>query len=277
MRELSRAWRRDGERVGLVPTMGNLHAGHLALVERLAPEVDRLVVSIFVNPLQFGPDEDYDAYPRTLEADVAALEGFGVDAVFAPSTREMYPGGEAPWTGIDLPALTGTLCGASRPGHFAGVAVVVAKLLNIVEPDLAAFGQKDYQQLQVIRRLVADLDFPVGIVAVPIVREADGLALSSRNGYLSAEQRRRAPELYATLQEMAGALAAGRREPAAIEREGARRLRAAGFDAIDYVAIRRPGDLAEPRGDETALICLAAAYLGEARLIDNVEVQLNGA
>ncbi|MCC3751156.1 MAG: pantoate--beta-alanine ligase [Halorhodospira halophila] len=275
MRELSRAWRGRGERVGLVPTMGNLHRGHLELVDRLAGCVDRLVVSIFVNPLQFGPGEDYDAYPRTLDADLAALQGRGVDAVFAPTAREMYPGVEPPWTGVDVPALTQTLCGAARPGHFAGVAVVVIKLLNIVEPDAAAFGRKDYQQLQVVRRVVADLDLPVEIVEVPVVREGDGLALSSRNGYLDAEQRRRAPALYVTLRELAAALEAGRRDWQQLEAEACRRLEAAGFDAAEYVAVRRCDDLAEPRGDEPRLVCLGAARLGTARLIDNVEARLN--
>ncbi len=276
MRERARAWRAGGERIGLVPTMGNLHGGHLDLVDRLAGEVDRLVVSIFVNPLQFGPDEDYDSYPRTLASDLAALEGRGVDAVFAPTAREMYPGAEPPATGIDVPALTGTLCGASRPGHFAGVAVVVVKLLNIVEPDVAIFGRKDYQQLQVVRRVVHDLDLPVAIRDGPVVREADGLALSSRNSYLTPEQRRRAPALYATLRELAAALEGGRRDWAALEAQGRERLLAAGFDAVDYVAVRRCEDLAEPRGDEARLVCLGAAYLGGARLIDNVEA-LRGA
>ncbi|MBK1727112.1 pantoate--beta-alanine ligase [Halorhodospira neutriphila] len=275
VRELSRHWRCRGERIGLVPTMGNLHAGHLALVDQLAGEVDRLVVSIFVNPLQFGPEEDYDAYPRTLEADLEALQGRGVDAVFAPSAGEMYPHG-APLTQVDVPALTGTLCGLDRPGHFAGVAVVVLKLLHLVEPDVAAFGAKDYQQLQVVRRAAADLDLPVAIRAVPIVREADGLALSSRNAYLDAEQRRRAPALYAALTELAEALAQGRRDFAALEAQGRERLAAAGFDAVDYVAIRRCDDLAEPAGEERRLVCLGAARLGAARLIDNVEARLIG-
>ncbi len=275
VRELSRHWRCRGERIGLVPTMGNLHAGHLALVDQLAGEVDRLVVSIFVNPLQFGPEEDYDAYPRTLEADLEALQGRGVDAVFAPSAGEMYPHG-APLTHVDIPALTGTLCGLDRPGHFAGVAVVVLKLLHLVEPDVAAFGAKDYQQLQVVRRAAADLDLPVAIRAVPTVREADGLALSSRNAYLDAEQRRRAPALYAALAELAEALAQGRRDFAALEAQGRERLTAAGFDAVDYVAIRRCDDLAEPTGEEPRLVCLGAARLGAARLIDNVEARLIG-
>ncbi|MFW6380259.1 MAG: pantoate--beta-alanine ligase [Halorhodospira sp.] len=276
MLALSRAWRARGERIGLVPTMGNLHRGHLELVDRLAGEVDRLVVSIFVNPLQFGPDEDYDTYPRTLAADLEALDGRGVDAVFVPTAREMYPGAEPPWTGIDVPALTQTLCGEARPGHFAGVAIVVVKLLNIVAPDAAIFGRKDYQQLQVVRRVVSDLDMPVTIHAAPVVREADGLALSSRNSYIAPEKRRCAPTLYAALCEMAQALQAGRRDWAALEAQGRARLLTAGFEAVDYMAVRRCEDLASPRGDEQCLVCLGAARLGAARLIDNVEVRLNG-
>jgi len=277
MRACTRDWRCQAERVGFVPTMGNLHRGHLELVDRLAPQVDRLVVSIFVNPLQFGPEEDYDAYPRTLESDLTALDGRGVDVVFAPTAREMYPGAEPPWTGIDVPALSQTLCGESRPGHFAGVAMVVAKLLNIVEPDCAAFGCKDYQQLQVVRRVVADLDLPVDIQAVPTVRESDGLALSSRNAYLDAEQRRRAPALYATLQVLAEQVArAGAEQPdglAGLEAAARQRLLDSGFDAVDYVAVRRCDDLAPPRGGERRVVCLAAAWLGGARLIDNLVVE----
>ncbi len=274
MRDLSRNWRGRGLRVGLVPTMGNLHAGHLTLVESLAGAVDRLVVSIFVNPLQFGAGEDYESYPRTLEADRRALSAYPVDALFAPGAQEMYPHGE-PVTVIDLPALTGTLCGAARPGHFAGVALVVAKLFHIVEPDEAAFGAKDYQQLQVVRRLTADLDLPVEVVAVPTVREPDGLAMSSRNHYLTPAERETAPALYETLRGVARELRAGRREYAALEREAAALLQEHGFDEVDYVAVRRPGDLAPPAGGEPRLVCLAAARLGAARLIDNLEVDLN--
>ena len=274
MRGFSRQWGSEGLRVGLVPTMGNLHAGHLVLVETLAPLVDRLVVSIFVNPLQFGAGEDYESYPRTVDADREALAALPVDAVFAPSAAEMYPHGE-PATVIDVPALTGTLCGAVRPGHFAGVALVVTKLFHLVEPDVAAFGAKDYQQLQVVRRLVDDLDLPVEIVAVPTVREADGLAMSSRNQYLTPEARSRAPSLHETLRGLAAALRAGRADYADLEREAAVRLRETGFDEVDYVAIRRTDDLAPPRGREPRLVCLAAARLGAARLIDNLEVDLN--
>nr|WP_207148195.1 pantoate--beta-alanine ligase [Halorhodospira halochloris] len=273
MRQQARHWRARGERIGLVPTMGNLHQGHLKLVEELSNHVDRLVVSVFVNPLQFGPSEDYESYPRTLADDLRALAGYPVDAVFAPSAEQMYPRG-APATTIDLPALTNTLCGADRPGHFAGVALVVAKLFNIVEPDAAAFGNKDYQQLQVIRRLVQDLDYPVEILGVATVREADGLALSSRNNYLDAEQRRVAAELYATLQEMVAELRAGRRDYQQLEAAGATRLRQAGFSRVDYLAIRRSDDLAAPSPADTELVCLGAAQVGAARLIDNIAVRL---
>lgn len=267
----ARRWHRAAQRIGLVPTMGNLHHGHLRLVEELAPQVDHLVVSIFVNPLQFGPGEDYDSYPRTLTADLDALAEYPVDAVFAPTARQMYPYG-APATRIDLPELTATLCGADRPGHFAGVALVVTKLFNIVEPDAAAFGRKDYQQLQVIRRLVEDLDMPVQVVAVPTVREADGLAMSSRNNYLDAVQRRIAPNLYATLADMAAELRQGRQDYAHLEAAGRARLEAAGFDRVDYLAIRRCRDLATPDLTDSELVCLGAGQLGSARLIDNVEV-----
>lgn len=278
MRALSREWRAAGARIGLVPTMGNLHRGHLQLVEQLAAQVDRLVVSIFVNPLQFGPSEDYTAYPRTLAADLEALAAYPVAAVLAPPVNEIYPAG-ALRTQIDVPALTNTLCGADRPGHFAGVAAVVTKLLNIVEPDLAIFGRKDYQQLQVVRQLVADLDLPTQIVAAATVREPDGLALSSRNQYLDPAQRRTAAALYATLRDLAETLTRGGARTTAeevarwadLEVQGRQRLSAAGFDAVDYVAIRRSDDLAAPRGDEQQLVCLGAARLGRARLIDNVE------
>lgn len=268
-----RLWRGQGLRVGLVPTMGNLHRGHLRLVEELAGQVDRLVVSIFVNPLQFGPGEDYDSYPRTMAADMEALGGYSVDAVFAPTAKEMYPYG-APLTQIDLPGLTETLCGADRPGHFAGVALVVTKLFNIVEPDVAAFGNKDYQQLQVIRRLVKDLDMAVQIIGVPTVREADGLAMSSRNSYLDNGQRAVASELFVTLQQIAEELRAGRRDFPQLEAEGGARLERKGFARVDYLAIRRSDDLAEPGSADTELVCLGAAQIGAARLIDNIQVRL---
>ncbi|BCX82448.1 pantoate--beta-alanine ligase [Methylomarinovum caldicuralii] len=263
-------WRRAGQRIVLVPTMGNLHEGHLQLVDTARRCSDRVVVSIFVNPLQFGPGEDYDRYPRTLEADCAKLETRGADLVFAPPVAEIYPRPLAESTFVEVPGITEILCGASRPGHFRGVATVVAKLFNIVQPDVAVFGEKDYQQLQVIRRLVADLNFPVEIVGVPIVREADGLALSSRNGYLTPEERARAPLLYRSLCQARDAIAAGERDFAALCRRQRESLEEAGFRP-DYFEIRRP-DLGEAGPDDRPLMILAAAWLGRTRLIDNLQV-----
>lgn len=266
------AWRRAGEAIALVPTMGNLHAGHLKLVRRAAVEQMRVVVSVFVNPTQFGPNEDFDAYPRTLEQDGAKLEAIGVDIMFAPPEEEIYPTGREVGAYVEVPKLSEILCGASRPGHFRGVATVVTKLFNIVQPDLAVFGEKDYQQLIVIRRLVRDLCMQVAVVGVPTEREADGLAMSSRNGYLSTEERRRAPLLYKTLREMVDRIRAGRADFANLEREGLEHLADAGFDP-EYVVVRRADDLAEPQGGETQLVVLAAARLGVTRLIDNLQVE----
>ncbi|HET7371421.1 MAG TPA: pantoate--beta-alanine ligase [Gammaproteobacteria bacterium] len=263
-------WRATGERVALVPTMGNLHAGHLALVERARELADRVVVSIFVNPLQFGPNEDLAAYPRTPEEDLAKLAAVGADAVFAPGVEVMYPEGEARAT-IHVAGLEDMLCGASRPGHFTGVATVVAKLFNMASPDVAVFGNKDYQQLAVIRRMVSELAFPVEIVGVPTVREADGLAMSSRNRYLSAAERQQAPALHRALRDAAARLRAGERDFAALETGAAQQLEAAGFRS-DYVAIREPDTLAAPDAASDAFIVLGAACLGRARLIDNVAV-----
>ncbi len=264
-------WRAEGRRVALVPTMGNLHAGHLALVERARQLADRTVATIFVNPLQFVAGEDYDRYPRTLEADADALAEAGVDLLFAPQANEVYHDDGAP-TQVSVPALDGFLCGASRPGHFTGVATVVTKLFNIVQADVAVFGEKDYQQLLVIRRLVRDLCIPIDIVAAPTVREADGLALSSRNAYLDEAQRALAPALYRALQQAAARLRAGETDFGGVERDAMRTLRDAGL-APEYFSIRRAMDLAAPDGGDVELVILAAARLGETRLIDNVAVQ----
>jgi pantoate--beta-alanine ligase len=266
------AWRREGLRVGLVPTMGNLHAGHLALVREALARTDRVVTSVFVNPLQFGANEDFGAYPRTLERDAELLRGAGNHCLFAPGEHEIYPNGRDGHTQVEVPILSDVLCGASRPGHFRGVATVVSKLFNIVQPDVAVFGEKDYQQLQVIRRMTADLDMPIEIVGLPTVREIDGLALSSRNGYLDAEERVKAPLLYATLQRVADAVAAGEAVSDA-EWDAARALSAAGFQP-DYVSVRRRVDLAHAGGGDRALVVLAAAVLGKARLIDNLAFDL---
>ena len=264
------AWRRGGN-VAFVPTMGNLHAGHIALVKAAHRLADRVVVSIFVNPLQFGAGEDFDSYPRTLERDSEMLIEEGTDLLFAPPVAVMYPKPQADQTRVEVPGLSELLCGARRPGHFVGVATVVCKLFNMVQPDIALFGKKDFQQLMVIRRMVEDLAMPVDIVGVETMREADGLAMSSRNGYLDAAERAIAPGLYRVLTDLAERLRGGEDDFSRLEAETARELDAAGF-RTDYVAIRRAADLLDPAAGEPDLVILAAAYLGKARLIDNLEV-----
>ena len=264
-------WRCTNERIALVATMGNLHAGHLALVSRAAQVAERVVASIFVNPMQFAAGEDFERYPRTLESDSLLLAEAGVHVLFAPSVAEMYPRELSRLTRVEVPGLSEILCGASRPGHFTGVATVVTKLFNIVQPHVAVFGEKDLQQLLVIRRLVADLRMPVDIVGVPTVREGDGLAMSSRNGYLSPVEREQAPALYRTLCEAAQRLAAGERDIEALERSGNAALEAAGLRP-DYFSIRRAEDLEPPGPEDAELVILAAAWLGGARLIDNLGV-----
>jgi pantoate--beta-alanine ligase len=271
LRAQVRQWRAEGLRIGFVPTMGNLHAGHLALVAQARQRADRCVVSIFVNPMQFGEGEDFAAYPRTLESDRQQLTTARADLLFIPEVAEIYPQGQTTQTRVEVPDLSDILCGASRPGHFVGVATVVCKLLNMVQPDLALFGEKDYQQLLVIRRMVEDLAIPVKIEGIPIVREADGLAMSSRNGYLSPQQRRQAPHLYRVLQQIAQAIAAGRRDYPDLEQQARAELHAAGLRP-EYVSVRRASDLAPPGPTDRQLRVLAAAYLGQARLIDNLSV-----
>lgn len=271
-------WRQSGLRVALVPTMGHLHPGHLSLIREAAARADRVVASVFVNPLQFGASEDFSQYPRTLERDSDMLRDAGCDLLFAPSEAEVYPRGREGQSVIEVPGLSDQLCGASRPGHFRGVATVVAKLLNMVQPEVAIFGEKDFQQLLIIRRMVADLNLPVEIVGAPIVRERDGLAMSSRNSYLNTAERAIAPRLHANLVAVATRLRAGvSRE--AVEHEAEQALAAAGFEP-DYVSVRRRSDLAKPApapGTPTdrALIILAAARLGRARLIDNLACDLD--
>ena len=270
LRDSLQRWRRDGLRFALVPTMGNLHAGHLRLVEEARARAARVVVSIFVNPLQFGPHEDYQSYPRTLKSDQAKLQAAGADLLFAPSVEEMYPKGCNHMTRVEVPELSAILDGAFRPGHFAGVATVVLKLFNMVQPDVALFGEKDYQQLMVVRRLVADLSLPVEIVGVPTVREPDGLAMSSRNQYLGAAERALAPLLYRTLGETAVSLRGGRRDFERLQAEAVHKLSA--HMQPDYVAIRDAHTLAAPEAKTTELVVLAAVWLGKARLIDNLQV-----
>ena len=264
------AWRRGGN-VAFVPTMGNLHAGHLSLVQKAHEVADRVVVSIFVNPLQFGEGEDFDKYPRTLESDSQMLIAEGTDLLFAPPVEVMYPKPPEEQTRVEVPGLSGLLCGVRRPGHFVGVATVVCKLFNMVQPDIALFGNKDFQQLMVIRRMVDDLAMPVRIIGVETMREPDGLAMSSRNGYLSAGERATAPLLYRVISGLAQALRDGSGDFAGLQAQAARELDANGFKT-DYIAIRRSEDLLEPEAGESSLVVLAAAYLGKARLIDNIEV-----
>ncbi|MEJ2515964.1 MAG: pantoate--beta-alanine ligase [Gammaproteobacteria bacterium] len=266
-------WKREGLRVGLVPTMGNLHSGHLALVDAAAARAGRVVVSIFVNPLQFGPGEDFASYPRTLAEDMDKLAATGAAAVFAPPEDVMYPSGRDGVTRVEVPAISEELCGASRPGHFVGVATVVAKLFNLVAPDVAVFGRKDFQQLVVIRRMARDLCFPVEIVGLDTVREPDGLAMSSRNAYLTREERARAPALYQALVAAGGRLTGGDRDFVAIQQEGMENVRSAGLEP-EYFEVRRRDDLAAPAAGDSALVVLAAARLGRARLIDNLPVDV---
>lgn len=270
LREQVRAWRMSEQKIALVPTMGNLHAGHLALVKRARELADKTIVSIFVNPTQFVEGEDFGSYPRTPERDYEHLLELKTDLVFAPPTEEMYPGGENDETIVTVPALDRIFCGKFRPGHFTGVATIVTKLLNMVQPDLAMFGEKDYQQLLVIRSLVKDLCLPVEIVDVETVREPDGLALSSRNAYLSKEERKTAVVLYRQLAETADKIREGEKDYPALEIAGLERLNAEGFQ-MDYFNIRNVGDLGPP-GDGD-LVVLAAGYLGQARLIDNMIIR----
>lgn len=267
-----RDWRREAGSVAFVPTMGNLHEGHLALVREAAKRADKVVVSIFVNRLQFGQGEDFDRYPRTLEQDAAKLAGEGVAVLFAPSEQELYPR-VAQQYNVEPPNLQNELCGAFRPGHFRGVATVVAKLFNIVEPDYACFGKKDYQQLAILQGMAADLNFRVEIVPVDIGRAADGLALSSRNQYLSEAERKQAPQLYRELQAIARAVENGNRDYAALEQQAAANLKQAGWQ-VDYVEIRHAGNLQIAHVGDNKLVVLAAARLGNTRLIDNVEIHL---
>ena len=263
-------WRAKGERIALVPTMGNLHEGHLRLVDEAKRHADHCVVSIFVNPTQFGPNEDFAAYPRTPDEDCAMLETRGTDVVFLPTVEMMYPQGEAISSSIVVPEeLANILCGTSRPGHFNGVATVVAQLFKLVQPDVAVFGEKDYQQLLVIRHLVAEMNMPVTIIGLPTIREESGLAMSSRNRYLNDEQRGQAGQLYASLRSCCERLQSGEQDSAGIEADALAQLQRAGFEP-DYVSIRRAADLGLPGAADRDLVILAAAHLGKARLIDNV-------
>lgn len=262
-------WHGQGLKVALVPTMGALHQGHLTLIRRGLELADKVIASVFVNPTQFGPNEDFAAYPRQEAKDAAALEGAGASGLFAPTVEEMYPNGFA--TTVTVAGVSEGLCGTFRPGHFAGVATVVSKLLLQAGPDVALFGEKDYQQLQVIKRMVRDLDIPVRIEGVATVREADGLAMSSRNAYLSAEERAIAPAIHRTLSAMAEALRSGS-DSATQEDWGKQQLLAAGFSSVDYLEVRAAEGLAPMVKLDGPARILVAARLGKARLLDNIKV-----
>ncbi|MCG9754732.1 pantoate--beta-alanine ligase [Shewanella insulae] len=266
-----RQWRLAGETVAFVPTMGNLHQGHITLVTEALKRADHVVVSIFVNPMQFGQNEDLDAYPRTLAADQAALEAAGAELLFTPTPAIIYPKGMDKQTFVEVPGLSEELCGASRPGHFRGVATIVCKLFNIVQPDLALFGKKDFQQLMVIKAMVEDLSLPIEILGVDTIRESSGLAMSSRNGYLSEAQKQQAAQLKRTLDEMAEAIAQGQAIPNVVQ-HAQEQLHQAGFKP-DYLSVRNAADLREVQADDKQLVILAAAFMGSTRLIDNLSFE----
>lgn len=263
-------WRQANQRVVFVPTMGNLHAGHMSLIEAAHEHGDKFVASIFVNPMQFGPNEDFAHYPRTPSQDSTMLEAAGCDLMFMPEVGEIYPNGAGQATRVEVPGISNILCGEFRPGHFEGVATVVAKLFHIVDPDVAIFGEKDFQQLTVIRRMAADLCLRVKIVGAPTVREADGLAMSSRNQYLSEEERALAPSIYRQLSQAVEALRSGSRDYSRMESAGRAALDGAGF-RTDYFTVRDALTLAPARPDTQEFVVLTASRLGKARLIDNVQ------
>lgn len=271
LRRMVRAWHKADLSVGFVPTMGNLHTGHLALLNEAARHCQRVVASIFVNPLQFNEERDLLAYPRTLETDIAQLESIEVDALFTPTETSLYPHGRDALTRVEVAGLGDILEGAARPGHFVGVSTVVTKLFNCVQPDLAVFGEKDFQQLLLVRRLVADLNMPITVVGLATVREADGLAMSSRNQRLSTDERKTAPLLYRELETMRETLLRGNHDYAMLERRAIERLTDMGFIS-EYVAIRDADTLAEINNDTRNRVILAAARLGDTRLIDNLRV-----
>ena len=268
LRQQIRRLRMEGKRVALVPTMGNLHDGHMKLVDEAKARADVVVVSIFVNPMQFDRPEDLARYPRTLQEDCEKLNKRKVDLVFAPSVKEIYPNGTETHTYVDVPGLSTMLEGASRPGHFRGVSTIVSKLFNLVQPDIACFGEKDFQQLALIRKMVADMGFDIEIIGVPIMRAKDGLALSSRNGYLTAEQRKIAPGLYKVLSSIADKLQAGERDLDEIIAIAGQELNEKGFRADD-IQIRDADTLQEVSENSKRAVILVAAWLGDARLIDN--------
>lgn len=273
LRQQIRRWRQEGKRIALVPTMGNLHDGHMTLVDEARARADVVVVSIFVNPMQFDRPDDLARYPRTLQEDSEKLTRRGVDLVLAPAPAAVYPQGLEQQTYVDVPGISSILEGASRPGHFRGVSTIVSKLFNLVQPDLACFGEKDYQQLALIRKMVADMGYDIDIVGVPTVRAKDGLALSSRNGYLTAEERKIAPQLSKIMNALAQQLANGERQVETLLEQTAEQLRAAGFTP-DELFIRDADSLQPLTVDSQRAVVLMAAWLGKARLIDNQQVDL---
>ena len=273
LREIRRTWQSSAKVIAFVPTMGNLHQGHLNLVREAKKQADIVVVSIFVNPLQFGPDEDLDAYPRTLEKDSYLLEDLGVDALFMPTTNDIYARGLEQQTFVEVPGLSYMICGASRPGHFRGVATIVCKLFNMVQPNLAFFGEKDFQQLQVIKAMVTDLSMNLKVFGVTTTREDDGLAMSSRNQYLKGLERKLAPTLYEKMHELVDEIHAGRRDFSRLTQEYKLQLANLGFNP-DYLEIRNVENLLQPGHEDQHLVLLAAAFLGKTRLIDNLQIRL---
>ena len=274
LRAQSKAWQLSGLTVAIVPTMGNLHSGHLSLLERAKDLADRTIVSIFVNPIQFGVGEDYDSYPSTIEEDLQKLEIAEVDAVFMPDLKELYPGGTEVDTRITVPEISDILCGEYRKGHFSGVATVVAKLLINSTPDYALFGEKDFQQVLVIRRMVVDMLLPVQIVSMPTCRETDGLAISSRNRYLSRQERGKSSAIYSALQSAVERLRNGAFTVEEIEQEGVLSLTEMGMK-VEYFSIRRQKDLLPVNSSDRNIVVLTAVWLGSARLIDNLKVTLD--
>lgn len=275
IRATTARWKNEGESVAFVPTMGNLHEGHLKLVDVAHQHASKVVVSIYVNPAQFGEGEDVDNYPRTLERDSAMLAERGVDLLFAPNSEEMLVPDNRHATRVEIPGLSSILCGEFRPKHFVGVTTIVAKFFNIVQPDLAVFGEKDFQQLFLIRKMVADLDFPIKILGVPTERESDGLAMSSRNGYLDDSQRALARHLYQCLQELSLRIEKGEKDYVKLEEDAVKYLKN-NLIVADYVSIRRISDLQPAAPDDVELVILAAVKLGKARLIDNITIHLSG-
>jgi len=273
LRQVIQAYKQSGKSVAFVPTMGNLHEGHLSLIDAAKAQADIVVASIFVNPMQFGENEDLDAYPRTLEADSEGLKSRGCQILFAPSAKDVYPNGTQAETRVDVPSLVNHHCGASRPGHFIGVATVVTKLFNMVQADVAVFGEKDFQQLAVIRKMALDLCMPIRIIGVPISREPSGLARSSRNGYLTPEEKNAAAKIYQTLLKCKKALEGGKRDFESLSKKSMAELEAEGFKK-DYFNIANPITLETASADEHECVILVAAWLGNTRLIDNINVTL---